>query len=69
MGKTNTVPDLMCVSHSAVSTLGPHGLSMGTLQARILEWVAVPFSWGIFLTQGLNQDLLHCKKILYHMSY
>ena len=26
----------------------------GTLQARILEWVAFPFSRGIFLTQGSN---------------
>ena len=24
----------------------------GILQARILEWVAIPFSRGIFLTQG-----------------
>ena len=26
----------------------------GILQARILEWVAMPFSRGIFLAQGLN---------------
>ena len=25
----------------------------------------MPFSRGIFLTQGLNLDLLHCKQILY----
>ena len=24
---------------------------------------------GIFLTQGLNPGLLHCKQILYHLSY
>ena len=29
------------------------------LQARILEWVAIPFSRGVFLTQGLNPRLLH----------
>ena len=28
-------------------------------QARILEWVAISFSRGIFLTQGLNRHLLH----------
>ena len=78
------------------------------LQARILEWVAFPFSrgssqpsyetqvsciagrffnsWakrkpkntgvgslsllqGIFLTQELNQVLLHCRWILYQLSY
>ena len=37
----------------------------GTLQARTLEWGAVPFSRGIFLTQGLNPGLLHCLRILY----
>ena len=79
----------------------------GILQARILEWVAFPFSRGssqprdqtqvshiaggfflpdepqgkpknngvgslsllqqIFLTQELNQHLLHCRQILYHL--
>ena len=33
---------------------------MGTLQARILEWVAMPYPQGIFLTQGLNPGLSHC---------
>ena len=80
----------------------------GILQARILEWVAFPFSrwssqprdWSqsatllvdslpaepqgkskntrvgslsflqqIFLTQELNQGLLHCRWILYQLSY
>ena len=31
----------------------------GILQARILEWVASPFSRGIFPTQGSNLRLLH----------
>ena len=37
----------------------------GILQARILEWVAYPFSRGIFLTEESNGDLLHCRLILY----
>ena len=80
----------------------------GIVQARILEWVATPFSressqsrieprsltlqmdsllfeppgkpknigvgslsllQGIFLTQGSNQGLLHCRRILYQLSY
>ena len=41
----------------------------GILQARILEWVAFPFSRGIFLTQGLNPGLPHCKQILYQLSH
>ena len=36
------------------------------LQARILEWVAVPFLQGIF--QILNPGLLHCRQILYCLS-
>ena len=79
-------------------------LFMGMLQARILEWVAMPSSrgsypprsftlqvdslpseppvkpknttvgslcllWGIFSTQELNQGLLHCRQVLYQLSY
>ena len=83
-------------------------LSMGILQARISEWVAMTSSrdppnpgteprspalqadsllseppekpkntgmgrlsllQGIFLTQELNQILLHCRQILYQLSY
>ena len=39
------------------------------LQARILQWVAFPFSRGIFPTQGLNPGLLHCRRILYQLSH
>ena len=35
----------------------------GILQARILEWVAMPSLQMIFLTQGLNPGLLYCKQI------
>ena len=51
-------------------------------QARGLEWVAIAFSTEyldkqpknlpspeFFLTQGSNPGLLHCKQILYHLSY
>ena len=41
----------------------------GILQARILEWVAVPFSGRIFPTQGSNPSLLHCRQILYQLGY
>ena len=39
------------------------------LQARILQWVAIPFSRGIFPTQGSDPGLLHCRQILYCLSY
>ena len=41
----------------------------GILQATILEWVAFPFSSGVFPTQGLNLGLLHCWRILYQLSH
>ena len=37
------------------------------LQARILQWVAMPSSRGIFPTQGSNLCLLYCR-ILYHWA-
>ena len=38
----------------------PSGFSVhGILQARILEWVAIFSSTGIFLMQGSNSHLLH----------
>ena len=48
----------------------PLGSSVhGILQARILEWVAVPFSRGPSLTQGSNQCLLHGRQILNCLSH
>ena len=42
----------------------PPGSSvLGILQARILEWTAIPFS------RGLNPGLLHCRRILYCQSH
>ena len=35
----------------------------GILQARILEWVAFPFS------RGSNPGLPHCRQILYQLSH
>ena len=63
------------VSHSVMSDCDPMGCILpgssvhGILQARILKWVAIPFSRGIVLTQGLNPGLLHFRQILYQMSY
>ena len=41
----------------------------GILQARTLEWVVISFSRGIFLAQESNLGLLHCRQILYQLSY
>ena len=42
-----------------------HGIS----QARILEWVAIPFSKGSSWPRDSNLDLPHCRQILYHLSH
>ena len=38
-------------------------------QTSMLEWVAIPFSRGIFLTQGSNLGLPNCRQTLYHLSH
>ena len=46
----------------------PGSFVHGILQARMLKWVAIPFSRGsswIFLSQGSNPGLLRCTQI-YH---
>ena len=50
-----------------IASLTPQ--SMGILQARILEWVAMSTSWGIFPTQGSNHiSSVSCtgRQFLYH---
>ena len=63
------------VSPSVLSdSLRPHGLNLpgpsvhGILQAKVLEWVAFPFSRGTFSIQGSNPGLLHYRWSLYHLS-
>ena len=58
-------------SCSVVSySLWPHGLySPWNSLGQKLEWVAFPFSRGIFPTQGSNPDLPHCRWILYQLSH
>ena len=47
----------------------PPGSSVhGILQARILEWIAIPSSQGTFQTHVWNLGLLHCRQILYRLS-
>ena len=49
---------------------GPPGSSVhGILQARILEWIAIPVSRGSSRPRGLNPRLLHCRQFLYRLSY
>ena len=57
----------LCQTASVISdSLQPHGLYIvhGILQARILEWVAFPFSRGCSQSKD-HTGLPHCRWILY----
>ena len=72
-------PGLVCVCAQLCLTLCESvdysrlGSSIhGILQARMLKWVAIFFSRGIFLTQGSNpSSCVSCtgRQILYHCPY
>ena len=68
-----TIKHLLCLVTQSCSTLCDpmdcRPLSMEILQPRLLEWAAMPSSRGIFLTQGSNPGLLHCRWTLYHLSH
>ena len=59
---------LSCVRLCDRMNCSPPGSSVhGTVQAKLLEsYHSLPL--GIFLTQGLNPVLLHCRRILYQLS-
>ena len=66
----------VCVSHSVVSnSLQPHGLRFTRL---LCPWASPgkntgvgwhTLLWGIFLSQGSNLGLPHCRQTLYHLSH
>ena len=58
--------------------LGPHGLIDCSLARLLCLWNSLgkntgvgshSLLQGIFLTQGLNSGLTHCRQILYHLSH
>ena len=56
---SDSLQPLWTVAHQAP-------LSMGILQARILEWAAISSSRRF---SGSNLGLLCCGQILYHLNY
>ena len=54
-----------CISMDCSS---PGSSVHGIFQARILEWVAIPFP-RILLIQGSNLGLAHCRQSLYCLSH
>ena len=57
------------VSDSSMDGSLPGSSVHGILQARILEWLAMPSSRGIFPTQESNPGLPHCRQILSCLSH
>ena len=55
------------LQHLLQRRAGP-SISPGIYPALNTLWVP-SFTLGIFLTQGLNLGLLHCRPILYHLSH
>ena len=58
---TQSCPTLCGPMNYSPPSFSVHGI----LQAKIPEWVLQ----GIFLTQGSNPGLPHCRRILYHLSH
>ena len=75
LGTLSSMKVKVLVTQSCPTLCNPMDCSLpgssvhGILQTRILEWVTMPFSRGIFLTQELNLSLPHCRQILYHLSH
>ena len=70
----------MLVTQTCLNLFNPKDCSLagssvcGILQARILEWVSIPFSRGSnldlgILTWGSNLDFPPCGQIPYHLSH
>ena len=67
--KRCTLHTLAQVAQSCLTLCDPMDYTIhGILQARILEWV-LSLLQQILPTQESNWDLLHCRRILYQLSY
>ena len=60
----------LCLTLCNPMVCSPTGSSVhGISQARILEWVAMPFSRGSSQPRDQTWGLLHCRQFLYHLSH
>ena len=63
LGTSVLVTQLCLTLYDPMDCSPPDSSVHGILQARILQWGAIPFS------QRSNLGLLHCRQILYHLSH
>ena len=54
--------------HDPMDSSPPGSFVHGILWARMLEWVATPFSRGSSRPRDQTQGLLRCRQILYYLS-
>ena len=65
-----TLQLLVKVAQSCPAVCNPMDYTVhGILQARILEWVAFPFSRGSSKPRDRTQVYPHCRWILYQLSH
>ena len=57
------------VTQLCLTLCDPVDYSSGILQTRILQWVALPFSKGVFPTQRSKSGLLQYRLILNQLSH
>ena len=71
--KTPSPPSPLTLAFLSESTACQAPPSMEFFQARMLDWVAIPFfgesSRSRDPIQGSNPGLPHCRQILYHLSH
>ena len=60
---------MLCCAVLSRSVVCQAALSVGFLQARLLESVAMPFSRGSFQARDRTPCLPHCRWVLYHLSH
>ena len=58
------------VAQSCLTLCDPMDYTVhGILQAKILEWVAFPFSRGSSPPRDRTQVSRHCRRVLYQLSH
>ena len=69
-GKVKVLISQSCLTLCDPMDCSPPGSSVhGTLQARILEWVSIPFSRGSSQSKDRTQASCTGRWILYHLSH
>ena len=68
--------DLISLQSKELSSLPQHHSSKASIlwrsvvfMVQLSDWYMISLLQGIFLTQGWNLGLLHCRQMFYHLSH